>query len=506
VSNPSSIGAAILGHAASRPDSPAVVATGFEPLSYRDLRDYLARTEAKLRESGFDRSARVAVALPSGANAALAIAATAYAAVAVPIDTQLTSPEIDERLALLRPRAVIVPRDGHSAARDVATGRGLTVIEADSGGPTNKLGVNFGVPEIGPAAPAEGPDFAAVAFILQTSGTTAAPKLIPFSHGNMLAAAARVQSWFNLTPADRCLSVSPVCYSHGLKVTVFTPLITGGSVAFPLSPSSLDVNEWLGELRPTWYSAGPTLHRYMLDKTKTLSNVQSIHGLRFVVSGGAPLTREVREGLSNSLGVPVLEHYGSSEAAQISANLPPPGAAKPGTCGIPAKGTVKIVGESGRDVSAGEHGEILLGGPTVTSGYLEAPDLNRVSFVDGWFRTGDIGSLDEEGFLTVHGRKTELINRGGEKISPAEIDDALQRHPDVAEAAAFAVPHPRLGEDVAAAVVLREGATMTQLKLREFLLPRLAQFKIPRRIVFVDRLPKGATGKVQRQRLVEGLK
>jgi len=503
VSNPAAIGAAIWGHARSRPNSIAVVATGSSPLTYRDLGDYLARSAAQLRESGLDRNARVAVALPSGADAALAIVATTCAAVAVPIDTQLTAPEIDGRLALLRPRAVIVPGDGHSAARDVATGRGLTVIEADSEGP-GKLGVNLSVPEIGPAAAAEEPDTAAIAFILQTSGTTAAPKLIPFSHGNMLAAAARVQSWFGLTPADRCLSVSPVCYSHGLKVTVFTPLITGGSVAFPLSPSSLDVNEWLGELRPTWYSAGPTLHRYMLDKTKALSNVRSIHGLRFVVSGGAPLTREVREGLSISLGVPVLEHYGSSEAAQISANLPPPGPAKPGTCGIPAKGAVKIVAESGREVSAGEHGEILLGGPTVTSGYLEAPDLNRASFIDGWFRTGDIGSLDAEGFLTVHGRKTEMINRGGEKISPAEIDDALQRHPDVAEAAAFAVPHRRLGEDVAAAVVLREGATMTQLKLREFLLPRLAQFKIPRRIVFVDRLPKGATGKVQRQRLREG--
>ena len=128
------------------------------------------------------------------------------------------------------------------------------------------------------------------------------PKLIPFSHGNMLAAAARVQSWFGLTPADRCLSVSPVCYSHGLKVTVFTPLITGGSVAFPRSPSSLDVDEWLGALSPTWYSAGPTLHRFMLDKTKPLSNVRSIHGLRFVVSGGAPLTREVREGLAEHVG------------------------------------------------------------------------------------------------------------------------------------------------------------------------------------------------------------
>ena len=206
------------------------------------------------------------------------------------------------------------------------------------------------------------------------------------------------------------------------------------------------------------------------------------------------------------LGVPVLEHYGSSEAAQTSSNLPPPGPYKPGTCGIPVSGTVKIVAESGHEVSPGEHGEILLAGPTVISGYLDAPELNVASFVDGWFRTGDIGSLDADGFLTLHGRKIEMINRGSQKISPAEVDDALQRHPEVAEVAAFGVPHPRLGEDVAAAVVLREGATVTPLELREFLLPSLAQYKIPRRIVFVDCLPKGASGKVQRRRLAEGLK
>jgi acyl-CoA synthetase (AMP-forming)/AMP-acid ligase II len=505
VTSPANIGAAILRHAESRPESTAMVATGFEPLSYRDLRDFIGRTATRLRESGFDRSARIAVALPSSAHAALAIVATASAAVTAPIDTQLTAPEIDRRLASLRVRAVIVPGDGPSATRDVALGRGIAVIKANSEGP-GKLGLNFSSSEVGLGASAEEPDVAAIAFILQTSGTTAIPKLIPFSHGNMLAAAARVQSWFGLTPADRCLSVSPICYSHGLKVTVFTPLITGGSVAFPLSPSSLDVDEWLGALRPTWYSGAPTRHRFMLDKTKPLSNVRSIHTLRFVVSGGAPLTREVREGLSGALGVPVLEEYGSSEAAQISANLPPPGPARPGTCGIPPKGTVKIVAESGCEVSAGERGEILLRGPTVTSGYLDAPELNSTSFVDGWFRTGDIGSLDADGFLTLHGRKTEMINRGGEKISPAEVDEALQLHPEVAEVAAFAVPHPRLGEDVAAAVVLIEGATVTPLELRKFLLPSLAQFKIPRRIVFVDRLPKGATGKVQRLRLAEGLK
>ena len=301
MSDPTTVGAAILRHAESRPDSAAVVATGFSRSPIATCAAYLARSAARLRESGFDRDARVAVALPSGADGALAIVATACAAVAVPIDTQLTAPEIDGRLASLRPRAVIVPADEPSAAREAAIGRGVAVIEAVRERP-GKLGLDLSAPKIGATAAAEEPDAAATAFILQTSGTTASPKLIPFSHANMLAAAARVQSWFDLTPADRCLSVSPICYSHGLKVTVFTPLITGGSVAFPASPSSLDVDEWLGALKPTWYSAGPTLHRFMLDKTKALPNARSIHSLRFIVSGGAPLTQELREGLSARVG------------------------------------------------------------------------------------------------------------------------------------------------------------------------------------------------------------
>jgi acyl-CoA synthetase (AMP-forming)/AMP-acid ligase II len=244
----------------------------------------------------------------------------------------------------------------------------------------------------------------------------------------------------------------------------------------------------------------------MLDKAKIVPNANSIHSLRLIVSGGAPLTPDVYEGLAAVLGVPVLEHYGASEAAQICANLPPPGPSKPGTCGIPTEGTLKIVGEDGHQLAPNERGEILVGGPNVISGYLEAPELNRNAFINGWFRTGDIGSLDTDGFLTLHGREKEIINRGGEKISPLEIDQAILRHPEVAEAAAFAIPHPRLGEDVAAAVVLKEGARVSPMDLREFLASQLALFKVPRRIVLVDHLPKGVTGKILRRRLVEHFK
>ena len=288
-------------------------------------------------------------------------------------------------------------------------------------------------------------------------------------------------------------------------MTVFTPLLAGGTVAFPIDASKFDYSEWFGSLNPTWYSAGPTLHRLVLDQIKSKAAAKTNHSLRFVVSGGAPLPRDTLDGLQHSLGVPVVEQYGTSEAAVVASNSPRAGRYKPGTCGVPWPDSVVIASEDGRPVPPGEKGEILLGGPSLISGYLDATELTRTSFIGGWFRTGDIGSVDADGFLTLHGRKNDLINRGGEKISPVEIDQVLLQHAAVAEAAAFPVPHPRLGEDIAAAVVLRPGMSATSVELRSFLHDRVAAFKVPRRIVIRDQLPKGATGKVLRRLLTESL-
>jgi 4-hydroxybenzoyl-CoA reductase gamma subunit len=486
----------------TRPDQAAVVCTGYAPLSYRELQNLINQMRAELRAAGFGANARIAIALPSGPHAALAIVAIACSAVAVPLNPKHTLDEIEKSFATLRPEAVLLLRGSDSAARRAAERKGLAIVEAIPAS-EGTLGLKVVAPQAITAAPPDEPDPEAPAFILQTSGTAAEPKSIPFSHRNMLAAAARLEAWFKLTPQDCCLSVSPVYYSHGLKVTVFTPLLTGGTVAFPADPSQFDYSEWFGTLRPTWYSAGPTLHRLIFDKTESIADAKTKHSLRFVLSGGAPLPRNILEGLQCALDVPVVEHYGSSEAAQIAANLPSPGRSKVGTCGIPWPGTVMIVDEDGRRLPAGEQGEILIGGPTLISGYLDAPELNRACFVDGWFKTGDIGSLDNDGFLILHGRLKDLINRGGEKVSPPEIDATLMRHPAVAEAAAFAVPHERLGEDVAAAVVLKPGVAASPLELRAYLSDRLAAFKVPRRIVIVDQLPKGLTGKVLRRRLSE---
>lgn len=495
----------VIGRTASRsPDQPAIVSTTFAPLTYRDLQRQLDNIRRQLRLAGLACDARIGVLMPNGPELVLTVVAVACCSIAVPLDPRLSPAEIDQRLDMLRLNALLLPQGSPSEARQAAERRRLAIIEAAPVG-HGQLGLNIAVQvSNSPAIDAE-PDPGSPAFILQTSGTTAQPKLIPFSHSNMLAAAARLQAWFGLTPSDRCLSVSAPYYSHGLKVTVFTPLLTGGSVAVPANSAIVALDEWLDVLRPTWYSAGPTLHTAVRDKARSLEDPQAAHTLRFVVSGGAPLPKEVQDGLQRILGVPVLEHYGSSEAAQIAANLPPPGPNKPGTCGQPWPDTLAIVGADGHPLPAGQRGEVWVRGPTVTSGYLDAPELNQAVFTEGWFRTGDIGSLDTDGFLSLHGRLSELINRGGEKIAPAEIESALLRHPAVAEAAAFAIPHPRLGDDAAAAIVPHPGAQATPAELRQFLQRELASFKIPRRILILDQLPKGATGKVQRRRLRDSL-
>ncbi|MGY4478412.1 AMP-binding protein [Bradyrhizobium sp. USDA 3364] len=496
------LGQTIVRNARLSPHQPAIVSSTFAPLTYQDLEHQLEAFRLRLRSAGFDCKARIGVLMPSGPEAVLAIAAIACCSIAVPLDPRLSPAEIEQRLDMLRLSALLVPQGCASEARKVAERIGLTVIEALPIG-HDRLGFDIAAQHRSSPALDDEPDPDSPAFILQTSGTTAQPKLIPFSHSNMRAAASRLQAWFGLTPRDRCLSVSPPFYSHGLKVTVFTPLLTGGSIAVPANGSVIALDEWFDALRPTWYSASPTLHTAVLSKAESSENAQVAHTLRFVVSGGAPLPSDVQTGLECVLGVPVLEHYGSSEAAQIAANLAPPGANRPGTCGRPWPDTVVIAAEDGSSVQAGERGEIWVRGPTVIAGYLGAPELNQAAFTEGWFRTGDIGSFDEDGFLRLHGRLGELINRGGDKISPAEIEAALLRHPALAEAAIFAIPHPRLGEDIAAAIVLRPGAQTTPAALRQFLQRELAWFKIPRLIVILDKLPKGITGKIQRRRLRE---
>ena len=279
---------------------------------------------------------------------------------------------------------------------------------------------------------------------------------------------------------------------------MLAPLLSGGSIAFPADPHMPELEDWLVGLKPTWYSAGPTLHRRIFEKAMEQPDALAGHRLRFIVSGGMALPEELIADAKTAFGVPLFNHYGSSEGAQISSNVA--GASRAGSCGIPLPGVVSIWDENG-PVPPGTVGRVMIGGETLFPGYLDDPGLNAASFRDGWFRTGDAGRLDEDGFLFLHERLDDIINRGSEKISPEEIELALAGHPAVLEAAAYGTAHPRLGQDVAAAVVLRAGMQVNAVDLRRFLATRLAPFKVPRKIIFLDSLPRGRTGKVQRFKL-----
>lgn len=496
---PVTLHAALTRIAQGVPDRPAVLSTRFAPLDHRGLQQMIEQTRRQLRLAGFGRDARIGVLLPEAPQAAVAIIAIACSAVAVPLDPRLGPAELDQFLKQLPLDALLIGSDGDQQGRAAAERHGLTLISAEAaedGTPALLLDMPVAAQPAADELPL--PD--APAFILRSSGTTALPKLIPFTHRNMLTAARKWQRWFGLDAGDRCLCVSAPYYSHGLKVTILTPLLAGGSVAFPLSPAVVDLHEWFEALRPSWYSAGPALHRAVLEAATTHPEGLGAHRPRFASSGGAPLGQDIIDAFEQAMGFPLLEHYGSSEAAQIAVNTP--GERKNGSVGRPWPETLSIVDEDGLPVPTGQRGEIRVRGATVMPGYLGDPALNEV-LREGWFHTGDIGSLDEHGFLYLHGRLREVINRGGEKVSLPEVDAALLRHPAVADAAAFAVPHPRLGQDVAAAVVLHPQMSVSPSELQNFLRGELVYFKVPRRVQVVDALPRGLTGKVLRHHLAD---
>ena len=497
-----SVGDAIRRIAERTPAAPALVASGFATCSYGDLQSEIERTGAALHEWGFDRESRIGLSLPSAPGAALAMLTVGSWAQAVPTDPNAPSSEIEAQLAFVKADAVLVPAGAATPARRAAAALGIPAIEAafEEGRFRLSLASPPRVPKERGAHREPGPE--SLLYILQTSGTTAAPKHVAWTHGNQFAATDRLQRSLRLAAEDRSLMILPMHHSFGVNA-LWTVVLTGGSAAFPRDPFRFDAEEWFGALRPTWYRAVPAQHLFILEKLRATPHPGAPWSLRAVVTGAAAFPDDVRKGLREILGFPLVESYGCTEAGFICGGLPGSGDAKPGTVGKTDAGTVVIADADGHHLPPGEEGEILIGGASISPGYVNAPELNRRTFVEGWYRTGDIGSLDEEGFLTLRGRIKDMINRGAEKIYPPEVEEVLREHPQVVDVAVFAVPHERLGEEVAAAVVGREGAELKPAALRKFLGTRLAWSKIPRQIVFMNEIPKGANGKVLRRVLQE---
>jgi acyl-CoA synthetase (AMP-forming)/AMP-acid ligase II len=343
--------------------------------------------------------------------------------------------------------------------------------------------------------------------LLHTSGTTARPKVVPLSQRNLCASAQHIARTLALAPGDCGLNIMPLFHIHGLVAGVLAPLAAGSQVFCSPGFNALRFFGWMEQARPTWYSAVPTMHQAIVARASKNAEIIRRHPLRFIRSSSSAMPPQVIREIEAAFGAPLIESYGMTEAAhQMASNPLPPQKRKPGSVGLAAGPEIAVLGEDGQLLSAGEIGEVVIRGPNVTSGYENNPKANADAFTpEGWFRTGDQGVIDEEGYLSLTGRLKELINRGGEKISPLEVDAILMDHPAVGQCVAFAIPHDKLGEEVGAAIVLREGETCTERELRDFAATRLADFKVPKKILFLEEIPKGATGKLQRIGLADKL-
>ncbi len=487
--------------AAATPERPAILTPSGRSTTYAELHAQVVRLRDQLTGAGITSECAVALALPNGPELAVGFLAAMTAAAGAPLAADRPVAEHERDLAAMGASLLVVQAGHDTPARDAAATLGIPRLELD---PATREGrfTEDPHPRPGPAAGAA-PDDDRVALLLFTSGTTSRPKLVPSSEASLLRSAGNVAAVLALTADDRCLNVMPLFHVHGIVAALLASITTGGSVVCTPGFVASKVWDWIDTLRPTWYTAVPTIHQAMLDASRPRAAHTPIPStLRFVRSSSAALAPRVMSELEDVLGVPVVEAYGMTEAAhQIACNPLPPGTRKPGTVGRPTGCEVGVLDDDGRQLPIGSVGEIAVRGPSITTGYVGNPDATAAAFRDGWFRTGDQGHLDPDGYLTLTGRLKEIINRGGEKVAPREIDEALLAHPDVKYAVAFAVPHPRLGEEVGAAVVLHEGATTTAAQLRVFVAGTLAPYKVPRRVVAVDEIPRGATGKLDRMSL-----
>ncbi|MFZ4480149.1 MAG: condensation domain-containing protein, partial [Rhodoferax sp.] len=483
------------------PEAPAIVSIDDCALDYAGLWQQVQQLAAAVRSAGLHSSARVALVLPNGPEMAVAFLGVASCATCVPLNPACTAAEFRFFLEDTGVHAVLLLKDEQGPVRAVAIEKGVILIEIErSGGLDGRLHIVCGPLRADTALEFCEPD--RVALILHTSGTTARPKIVPLTQTQLLASALSIAAHLALTPADRCLNVMPLFHIHGLVAALLASLRAGASVVCTPGFDQAAFFDWIARSRPTWTTAVPTLHQAWVERGSCYRQKAPKHRFRFLRSSSAALPPQTLRAMQALTGAPVVEAYGMTEAShQIASNPMPPGVCKPGSVGLPAGAEIAMMDEAGNLLEHGAVGEIVVRGPGVTLGYEDNPGANAEAFHDGWFRTGDQGRLDQDGYLFITGRLKEIVNRGGEKISPREIDEALLEHPAVLQAAAYAVPHPSLGEDLAAAVVLRADALADEAALRHFLLERLAPYKVPSTILLVEAIPKGSTGKVQRNRL-----
>ncbi|MFM2125988.1 MAG: hypothetical protein RL328_2439, partial [Acidobacteriota bacterium] len=459
-------------------------------VTYGQLRAQIQEMAGALAALGVKPGERVATSLPNGLAAIVSFVAASMAGTAAPLNPGYRQEEVEFYLEDTSAKLLLVPAEGMDDAKAAAKAKGVPVyvLETDASGYCRIAGAPLGT------APAVDPE--GVALVLHTSGSTGRPKRVPIKHRNLAASTRNIAATYELSTSDVALCVMPLFHVHGLVASTISTLATGGTLIVPAKFNALSFWKTVRDYKVSWYSAVPTIHSMLLARAGD-TRPDGAEGLRFIRSCSAALPPEMMTKMETVFGAPVLEAYGMTEAShQMASNPRPPRAHKGGSVG-PATGIqIGIMDGSGKLLPQGERGEVVIKGPNVVDGYENNPEANASSFTDGWFRTGDQGYLDEEGYLFLTGRLKEMINRGGEKIGPREIDEVLLAHPKVNEAVAFGIPHKTWGEEVAAAVTLKEPAT--EQEILAFCKERLADFKMPKKLFIVEAIPRTATGKIQR--------
>jgi len=477
--------------------------------TFSDLKKQIEWTVNFLNNNYIQKSDTVAIVLENGAEMATSFLSVTSCCRVAPLNPTFTSSEFDFYLDDLNPKALIVKQDSKSPVVEVAKIKKIKIFSlfANLSEPSGKFTLISDEDNKSNTLHSKSviiPDD--IALILHTSGTTSKPKMVPLTHLNLCSSAKNIIQTLNLDRIDRCINIMPLFHIHGIVCLLLSTLSSGGSI-FP-SPGfdALKFFSWIKKFSPSWYSAVPTMHQAILMRADRNSEIIERSNLRFIRSSSASLPSKTMKEIEHIFQCPVIESYGMTEAShQMTSNYLPPGKRKSSKVGYAAGPEVEIMGDDKNILKKGKIGEVVIRGDNVTKEYINNSQANKDSFINGWFLTGDQGFIDEEGFLQLTGRLKEIINKGGEKISPLEIDEAVMEHQSIYQCITFPIVHEKLGEEIAVAIVLKNDQQLTDYELRKFLNKKLASFKIPKKIITLEEIPKGKTGKLQRIGLAKKL-
>ena len=478
----------------------ALTSENSPPLLYKDLKSFVNKIASQLAGNGISNKDRAAIVLPNGPFMASSFLTLSSYMSAAPLNPSYKTNEYEFYLKDLNPKIVIVEPNSSNEVVGVAKNLNIPVCEMkikkdDPSGLFNLFDIEseYQLPEEND----EG-------LVLHTSGTTSRPKIVPLTNKNIYSSAENISKSLNLSEVDHCLNIMPLFHIHGLIAILAASIRSGASICASNGFNALKFLELAKSEKITWYSGVPTMHQAILLRAEKNLELAKNLNLRLIRSSSASLPPAVFEKLNSVFGCSVIEAYGMTEAThQMTSNPLPPKKQKPGFVGIPAGPEVCIMDEKDKILDQGETGEVCIKGDNVTLGYDNNPEANKNSFTNGWFRTGDQGYFDQNGYLKISGRLKEIINKGGEKISPLEVDNVLMDHPLIEQAVCFGYEDKMLGEDIAAAIIVKEGKNCSETDVKTYAQEKLAKFKIPKKIFFVNEIPKGATGKLQRNVLAK---